>query len=148
MKKNESSHSADLLMIKMVMTTLCSWAVPNPSSYLRDPGYKSHDRGWCGFPNSHQANVMILSQDRLWLFPSTSFSFHYSLPILSFDAIWPELFTTSMKRPQTNKSINKMFINSIFELLVIIFKHSSTCRIWGLHSSDYEEYHLLGCDAV
>jgi hypothetical protein len=23
-----------------------------------------------------------------------------------------------------------------------------TCRIWGFHSGGYEEYHLLGCDAV
>jgi hypothetical protein len=26
--------------------------------------------------------------------------------------------------------------------------HITNCRIWGLHSGGYEEYHLLGRDAV
>lgn len=30
--------------------------------------------------------------------------------------------------------------------VIILWEFMHFCRIWGFHSSDYEEYHLLGCD--
>jgi hypothetical protein len=43
-----------------------------------------------GFIQSHQVNPGLLHQIRQRPLPSTSFSIHYLLIILSFDAIKPE----------------------------------------------------------
>jgi hypothetical protein len=41
----------------------------------------------CGFPQSHQANAETLPQITPWPLPSISSSIHYSLLIVSLDAI-------------------------------------------------------------
>jgi hypothetical protein len=55
-----------------------------------------------GFPLSFQVNATIVPQigHDCFMLHSTSFTIHYSLIILTFDAIQPDEFTAQLFKPQ------------------------------------------------
>jgi hypothetical protein len=63
-------------------------------------------------------------------------------------------FTT--KKPHSNQQLlnkNNYYgkpLNDVggIKMMILNIKDKHICRIWGFHSGGYEEYHLLGYDAV
>jgi hypothetical protein len=79
-----------------------------------------------------------------------------------FSSISPDIgyvWTVTWSKPHSHPST---FFQSVFSVIQCFSTTDSTvklttnetngisiaCRIWGFHNGGYEEYHLLGCDAV
>lgn len=55
-----------------------------------------------GFPQSLHANGRTVLQIRQWPIPSTTFPNSYSLIVLTFNTIQPELLRVRFNKPQVN----------------------------------------------